>query len=564
MTQIIGYPAGNGLLSGTTQSQRPAPLGENRLPAPEATSLTAAQVAWVQSSGSGGVSLSPPASGSIATALQAAIVQLEAIGTGRLTIAAGSYTCDQNIFIKGGNPTLNGGYQGGIEIVGSSMWDTVITFSSGKGFIIDCGPAPTHGNNSAMAMIGIRDMKIVGPGKGVAGSVGVDCGPQGVYQTTPNAIRLERIWFDGWENHARFDDTTNLWVTYCYFLNYVKALRFGFNHDTMSVMCNRFGDNQTVIGSQTETAMAWDYLSPRFGSGGVVGTVGVAPNAAATLGGAQNHKIMLNWFMRQLLVADIADPSASNIVVEQNQFESCRHYAQLGNVNATQAPSRVEFKQNTFMRTDGQDETQAKFLFPNTGAGGSLHLIRNVGDSTNGPKAGWVQCGTGSIVEFDTNTLPIAGGYVTEANHLIVGASGKKIVLGTSEKYIFNTVTGGKDKRQFNASGNDNTPDREHWAYNATNATIFYRWGNKAAATDVLSGNTFDIIQRTINGTRYCVASGANLPIQGSASPSLGSDGAQFRGTFFVIQGGAGVADQLMVCLKSAADTYSWKLAVTG
>jgi lysophospholipase L1-like esterase len=59
MTQVVGYPAGNGLLSGTTQSQRPAPLGENRLPAPEATSLTASQVAWVQSSSSGGV-VTPP------------------------------------------------------------------------------------------------------------------------------------------------------------------------------------------------------------------------------------------------------------------------------------------------------------------------------------------------------------------------------------------------------------------------------------------------------------------------------------------------------------------------
>lgn len=45
MTQIVGYPAGNGLLSGTSQSQRPAPLGENWLPAPEATSLTSLEVA---------------------------------------------------------------------------------------------------------------------------------------------------------------------------------------------------------------------------------------------------------------------------------------------------------------------------------------------------------------------------------------------------------------------------------------------------------------------------------------------------------------------------------------
>ena len=49
MTQTVGYPAGNGLLSGTSQSQRLAPLGENKLPDPSATTLTPAQVASVSS-----------------------------------------------------------------------------------------------------------------------------------------------------------------------------------------------------------------------------------------------------------------------------------------------------------------------------------------------------------------------------------------------------------------------------------------------------------------------------------------------------------------------------------
>lgn len=39
---------------------------------------------------------------------------------------------------------------------------------------------------------------------------------------------------------------------------------------------------------------------------------------------------------------------------------------------------------------------------------------------------------------------------------------------------------------------------------------------------------------------------------------------ADLRGAVFVVQGGAGVADTLEVCLKSTAGTYSWKTLATG
>ena len=503
---------------------------------------------------------------SMRTTMQAAVDELETFGKGRIELERGTYAMDGSLTIRGGNPTLNGGYQGGIELVGQHMVDTVLSFSTG-GIIIDCGPAPTHGSNSALAMLRLAQLKVLGPGKATSGSVGLDVSPQGVYQSTPNAVHLDRVWFDGFENHARFDDTTSLWITWCYFINYVKALRFGYNHDTMSVFWNRFGDNQVAIGSQTEIAMAWDFVSPRHGSGGVAGTVGVAPNAAATLTGAQNHAIKHNWLVRQALVADIADPSASNITFEHNQFESCMHYAKIGNTNTTTAPTRIEFKQNTFMRTDGEEQTQAMFLFPNTGSGGSLALIRNVCDTATGPKMGWVQCGTGSTIEFDNNSLTVSGGYVTEANHLIVGASGKKIVLSSGAKYSFGGPgsTGGTIERQGNFSGRDNTPDVAHWAYNASaSASIYHRWQAKGLGSDTVSGNAYDIKSLTVNGTRFATANGFVQPLAASSTPSLGSDGAVARAGLFFKSGGAGVADELYCCMKSAADTYSWKLVATG
>lgn len=37
-----------------------------------------------------------------------------------------------------------------------------------------------------------------------------------------------------------------------------------------------------------------------------------------------------------------------------------------------------------------------------------------------------------------------------------------------------------------------------------------------------------------------------------------------YRGALFVVRGGAGVADTIQVCLKSAANSYSWKVVATG
>ena len=504
---------------------------------------------------------------SMLSIMQAAQQQLETLGAGRIELERGTYALDGKLYIRGGAPTLSGGYQGQVQLVGQSKFDTQLVFSgAGSGIAIDTSATPT-GSNNAQAMIEIMNLKMVGPGKATAGSIGIDCGPGGNWQSTPNAIKLWDLWFDGFENHARFDDTTNLYVQWCYFLNYVKALRFGYNHDTMVVWGNRFGNNLTAIGSQTETALCWDYMSPRFGSGNVAGTVGVAPNAAATLGGPQNHKIAHNWFMRQLLIADMADPSTVNVTFEHNQFESCRHYAQMGNTTSTSAPGRIIWRQNTFMRVDHQDETQAKFLWMNGAASGSLELDNNVCDTTTGPKYGWVRCGTGSVVEFKNNALPVSGGYVVDAFHLMVGSSGKNIALPSGANYTFcgPGSTGNTDERQANFSGRDNVPDRAHWGYNnSASASIYQRWQAKALGSDAVSGNAYDIKNLTINGTRYATALGFVQPLSGASTPSLGSDGAVARSGFYFVQGGTGVADTLYCCMKSAADTYSWKLVAAG
>ena len=49
-----------------------------------------------------------------------------------------------------------------------------------------------------------------------------------------------------------------------------------------------------------------------------------------------------------------------------------------------------------------------------------------------------------------------------------------------------------------------------------------------------------------------------------STTGALPTASASLRGALFVVRGATGVADTLQVCLKSAADAYSWKVLATG
>ena len=53
-------------------------------------------------------------------------------------------------------------------------------------------------------------------------------------------------------------------------------------------------------------------------------------------------------------------------------------------------------------------------------------------------------------------------------------------------------------------------------------------------------------------------------PVVLATTGTLPAASAAFRGALFVVRGATGVADTLQVCLKSSADSYSWKVLATG
>lgn len=72
------------------------------------------------------------------------------------------------------------------------------------------------------------------------------------------------------------------------------------------------------------------------------------------------------------------------------------------------------------------------------------------------------------------------------------------------------------------------------------------------------------------NAIRVGSASEVKLVPAATHSVVIGTTGAlpaasaSLRGALFVVQGAGGVADTLQACLKSAANTYSWKVLATG
>jgi hypothetical protein len=76
-----------------------------------------------------------------------------------------------------------------------------------------------------------------------------------------------------------------------------------------------------------------------------------------------------------------------------------------------------------------------------------------------------------------------------------------------------------------------------------------------------VGGNGSSALALKIDNNLRTTSYGGVILSTAGAKPAAG---ASYRGMLFVVQGAGGVADKLQVCLKSAADTYSWVDIVTG
>lgn len=98
-------------------------------------------------------------------------------------------------------------------------------------------------------------------------------------------------------------------------------------------------------------------------------------------------------------------------------------------------------------------------------------------------------------------------------------------------------------------------------AANADGASLVFFPPGMYKVTSLSNTSTINFVGDNASFLGY---SGAINQIGIANYTSLPTASATFRNTMAIVHGGTGVADVLYICLKSAADTYSWKTVVTG
>lgn len=154
-------------------------------------------------------------------------------------------------------------------------------------------------------------------------------------------------------------------------------------------------------------------------------------------------------------------------------------------------------------------------------------------------------------------TITMATGDVNYANYLNVAGFGittqasEAITLVSSARFIEPqiTVSTGASISKAATVYIVNAPTE-----GATNASLYVEDGNTILGGT--SGSTSIGGTSTSSGQKLQINGGVNLTTA-TAQPTCNST---VRGTFWVVQNGAGVKDQVEVCAKDAANAYAWRV----
>lgn len=474
-------------------------------------------------------------------AIRAAIAELALNvngGAGTIQFPPGAFNCDGSILVTGFYPMEAGGWNGGILFKGAGIQATRLTFASQKAFIID----PTTGTTGSTTWIDFEDMHIIGPGKAVSGSTLLEYAPQ-VDTVSPAGnmrIRHQNLYLEKAETLVALVNNTNYYAERCRFWDATYHVGFGYNTDVVTMVQCMFGSSLTSLGSQSETALYYNYI------GHYTGGSGISNNA---------HTFIGCIFLRLLVAADIYDSSCATIKFDSCYYESCVQYALLGNSGTSVGPRGVVWDNCHFSLPYVAGETAAKIKAVNAASDGSITISNSRSDSSDCPNYGWIDAGTspGMSVHLYNNWLPI-GTTATRKAHIVYNTT-KFIVAPSAGEYHWHSSTSvGQLDEQFNGSGS--TPHRTTSVYGGSANTIFQRYNVKPSSSETPVANAANIVDVLDGGTHYVNWFGhVKIPVL-TALPAIASG---FQGFMCVVNSGAGgEADKLYIGLKGTAGTYSW------
>ena len=364
---------------------------------------------------------------------------------------------------------------------------------------------------------GFESFALIGPGTGNANSVGIE------WLNSAGGSCWRDLWITNFGYGARFIDATSMTFINCHFHANGVNIGLGYNCDVFQFFGGRLQNAVTV-------GMEIGYRDAAHSSGSLqcnpVKVVGVR-------------------FGAQPLAINIPDYGASNIEFDSCYFENNQQIATIGDVAQANGAYHVQF-------------SNCYFTF--VGAGGSLtQIVSNVNANQSSTltlkhsrsdtvtfSGRWVDLGLNGRLEINDCTLPSTGthvywngfNYTVGSRNFIIGRGRQEVfdgsVLGSVIPYDVSMTTGtGKTFGKFRR----------------TNAAT-------GADLGILSAQIKDI-----NG-QFAAWSGGVMFDQPTGG--LPTAAVAYRGMTVIQQGGAGAADTIVCCMKSAADTYSWKVVSTG
>lgn len=469
-------------------------------------------------------------------ALQAAHDALATTG-GIALLPTGEFNLAGTVTITGGNNTSSSPFStdyGNTNIIfrGQGIGATVL--------VQQTAGVPTFQKASGYAH-GFEDLSLIGPGTGNADSVGIQ------WDNAAGGSLWKNVWVSNFGYGCRFVDATLMTFVNVHWYGNGVNIGLGFQCDGFNFVGCR---NRNPVTKGMEIG----YRDASHTSGGLqinaLNVTGMIFVSTASTGSTA-------------VAIDIPDYAASNLMFDSCYFENWDRILTAGDVAQAGGPKGIVFQTCFFTivgGNKGSTSTQTQFNIDIESThvqNSSLSLVSCRSDTAAGSGASgfngrWVDYGRDSKVLIDDCTLPTAAASACRWKSSVpvsLDSSARQVTrLGRSYAVV--------------ADGSVLSTSYPPIDVSMTNggSANYARFKRLDSSTGAIIGDA-DTKIRDIN-SKYVTVDAPLRPATPSAA--LPTASSTYRGVTLYQEGGAGVADTIVCCMKDSADAYSWKVVATG
>lgn len=369
---------------------------------------------------------------------------------------------------------------------------------------------------------GFEDFFLYGPGTGNADSVGIH------WSNAAGGGVFRNVWIQNFGVGCRFIDATAM--TFINLMLHANGVGFqsGFNCDLFQFLGGRI---QNSVTKNIEIG----YLD--------------AGNPA------QPMQINPQKFIGVRIAASpigihIPDYGASNIEFDSCYTEDLDQICIAGDASTSVGPKQVVFHNCFFTWVGGLSGggSATQFVFNVNSTQQSTLTIEHCRTDTSGFSGTWVELGSDSRLTWIDNNLATSGATISWNGATYSADQRQNLTVGRASYQLFDGSVLGASVIPLDVRMTNGT-NETHATFKRLNATNGAELGIASAAIQDIDG-------------QFIAFKGPLRPATpSSAVPTASST---YRGVCVYQEGGAGVADTLVCCMKNSADAYSWKVVATG